>query len=231
MSIHAGTCPVCGSTAHKYLFLRQDAPVVACATCGLARLESPGAQADATAAVATDRRLVERCLSALARRGAARRGLLVVTPDAATVSAGDFTVAETRTVASIERDGIPGAAFESAALLLQLEHAANPVSVLETIHASLAPGGHLVIATPLLGRGPAQYYFDLQTIQSVCLRSGFAELEWEARNGAPLVLTARRVTMPPRPVLSIVMPVFNERATFERTLDAVLAKQLQGIDK
>ena len=46
-----------------------------------------------------------------------------------------------------------------------------------------------------------------------------------------IVVTVRRLESPARPLLSIVMPVFNERATFERTLQAVLAKPLSGVDK
>jgi hypothetical protein len=46
-----------------------------------------------------------------------------------------------------------------------------------------------------------------------------------------IVVTARCAPRRERPVLSIVMPVFNERATFERTIERVLAKQIDGIDK
>jgi SAM-dependent methyltransferase len=46
-----------------------------------------------------------------------------------------------------------------------------------------------------------------------------------------IVTTARRVQRPPQPVLSIVMPVFNERASFERTIERVIAKDLPGITK
>jgi glycosyltransferase involved in cell wall biosynthesis len=46
-----------------------------------------------------------------------------------------------------------------------------------------------------------------------------------------IVVTGRHVALPPRPLLSIVMPVFNERATFEATLQAVLDKPLPGVDK
>src|SRR4029079_9262736 len=46
-----------------------------------------------------------------------------------------------------------------------------------------------------------------------------------------IVVTGRRLEPPAGPWLSIVMPVFNERATFERTLQAVLAKPLSGVDK
>lgn len=64
----------------------------------------------------------------------------------------------------------------------------------------------------------------------------FVPAPWRPRLGVSLpasgmVVTARRVGRPARPLLSIVMPVFNERATFERTLEAVLAKDCAGVDK
>jgi hypothetical protein len=46
-----------------------------------------------------------------------------------------------------------------------------------------------------------------------------------------MVATARRAERAPRPTLSIVIPVYNERASFERTIERVLAKDLPGIDK
>jgi len=46
-----------------------------------------------------------------------------------------------------------------------------------------------------------------------------------------VVVTARRAEPRPRPLLSIVMPVYNERRTFSETMEAVLAKEIPGVDK
>jgi hypothetical protein len=46
-----------------------------------------------------------------------------------------------------------------------------------------------------------------------------------------VMVCARRVEKRNRPLLSIVMPVYNERATVEETLQLVLDKQVEGIDK
>jgi hypothetical protein len=46
-----------------------------------------------------------------------------------------------------------------------------------------------------------------------------------------IVVTARRAERRPRPLLSIVMPVYNERSTFGTTMEAVVAKELPGLDK
>jgi SAM-dependent methyltransferase len=44
-------------------------------------------------------------------------------------------------------------------------------------------------------------------------------------------VTARRVSRRERPLLSIVLPVYNECATFGRTMEAVVAKEVPGVDK
>lgn len=46
-----------------------------------------------------------------------------------------------------------------------------------------------------------------------------------------MVVTATRAEPRPRPMLSVVMPVYNERHLFEQTIEQVLAKQVPGMDK
>ncbi len=49
--------------------------------------------------------------------------------------------------------------------------------------------------------------------------------------GSSMVITARPREPRPRPLLSIVMPVYNERESFALTMDAVLEKAVPGVDK
>ena len=46
-----------------------------------------------------------------------------------------------------------------------------------------------------------------------------------------MIVTGQRVEQRSRPLLSIIMPAYNECSTFTTTMDAVLAKEVQGIDK
>jgi hypothetical protein len=46
-----------------------------------------------------------------------------------------------------------------------------------------------------------------------------------------VVVTARRVERRPRPLLSIVMPVYNEASTFATAMETVVSKELTGVDK
>lgn len=46
-----------------------------------------------------------------------------------------------------------------------------------------------------------------------------------------VLVTARRVEARPRPLCSIVVPAYNEKNTFTTLMDALLAKQIDGMDK
>lgn len=46
-----------------------------------------------------------------------------------------------------------------------------------------------------------------------------------------IVVSAKKGKLSKRPLLSIVMPVYNEKQTFTAAFEAVLEKQIQGIDK
>lgn len=294
-------CPLCESTGDTYLFTRHAARIVRCSSCGLTRLAAGGPlTGDASASESvrspasyTERKAAADYVATFRARGGDERGLLLVAdrshPFGAAATAAGLTIERHVTMAEMEGGAIAGGPYRGAIVIFQLEKAVRPVEALRAIHQALLPDAVLMIVTPALDSWPARVlgaqwtewhpenrsYFDTQTIQSACLKAGFAGLEWSGyrrdytlehlhgravrsmptrltraiRRAAPLVpapvrrkvrvplpasglvVTARRVERLGRPKLSIVMPVFNERATFERTLQAVLAKDLPGVDK
>ena len=46
-----------------------------------------------------------------------------------------------------------------------------------------------------------------------------------------ILVTARRARRRDRPLVSIIVPVYNERSTFVQTMEAIIAKELPGADK
>jgi hypothetical protein len=50
-------------------------------------------------------------------------------------------------------------------------------------------------------------------------------------NSSGVFVTARRAEKRARPLLSIVLPAFNERETFATVMDALLEKEVEGLDK
>ena len=295
-------CPLCDHRSQTYLFTRQGAHVARCANCGLTQLSGPPSS-DASAVQPsesvrpsgsyTERKAAEAYLAAFHARGGARSGVLAVMdpahPFLQLAEADGLGIVAQVTTAGIESGALADRQYDAAIVIFQLEKAFDPVASLRAVHAALKPGALLLIVTPSLDSWPARVlrsqwtewqpenrsYFDLQTIQSTCLASGFAEIEWlpdrraytlehlhvraarslptrltrAIRVAAPLVpgplrrrvrvtlpgsaaiVSARRVDVRERPLLSIVMPVFNERDTFEQTLNAVIRKELDDVDK
>lgn len=247
-------CPLCGSPHQIYLFSRQRSRVMRCGNCGLVRLDrserpAPSAGPESSAAPVPSSRAVQRYAEALARRRRPGSLILVAAPGhpfAAAAPRLGFTANRHLDAETFDGSGELAGSHDGAAILFQLERADNPVTMLERIHTALAPGAALLVATPSLDSWPSRllrgqwsewipehrYYFDSRTIQSLLLRAGFSQIEITAdRRSSSMLVTALRAERRARPVLSIVMPVFNERATFERTLEAVLAKELDGVDK
>jgi len=56
-------------------------------------------------------------------------------------------------------------------------------------------------------------------------------MHYERRRMTTVLVSARALPAPDKPKLSIVMPVYNERATFRDSIEAVLAKDLGQVEK
>ena len=105
-----------------------------------------------------------------------------------------------------------------------LDTAADPGSLLAWAYRRLRPGGTLILsAAPAPG----------ETLQALLFREGFEAPRLRAQTGR-LIASARRSALAPPPQrrqrLSVIMPVFNEVATFQTTMEQVLAKQIPGVD-
>jgi hypothetical protein len=102
----------------------------------------------------------------------------------------------------------------------------GPGRVLAWAYRRLSPGGELVLRVK-------DGQFPGETLQALLFREGFEEPARRS-HGADLLVTARRSELAPplqrRQRLSVIMPAFNEVATFETTMNLVLAKEIAGID-
>jgi hypothetical protein len=288
-------CPLCALPSERYLFARHGVPVLRCTNCGFTRLGGalPESDAPAPPPTSTEQRAAAAYVAAYLSRAGTASGVLAVVPPghpvlAAAENAG-IGIDARHDLREIERGEIEGKQFTGAVVVGEIERTADPIAALQRLHQALTPEALLLLVAPSLDSWPARTlrsqwtewrptnrsYFDTQTIQSACLRAGFAELEWTADRrvytlehlhgraaraipsrltraigaiapfvpapvrrriqvplpGSAVIVTARRVEPPPRPRLSVVMPVYNEVATVERTLEAVLAKELDGVDK
>jgi glycosyltransferase involved in cell wall biosynthesis len=102
----------------------------------------------------------------------------------------------------------------------------------------MRPGGTLVVATPAIEppsnsspRTAAKFnagnlfYFDSQTLQTALFKTGFREIIIE--NG--LLAFARKAEVRAQPVLSVIVPAFNEASTFRTLMTGLLRKEIPGV--
>jgi hypothetical protein len=114
--------------------------------------------------------------------------------------------------------------------------AGNPLDALGMAWRELTPGGVIFVFAPPLepgGTGPA-FGFDRATLESALVRAGFEHIRIASSRDRGLTAVATRAATPPidtrRGRLSIVMPVFNEKRTFNDAVSRVLAKDIPGLD-
>ena len=125
----------------------------------------------------------------------------------------------------------------SAATPLELEHDGDPISlaaVLSEAYAMLAPGATIRVLLPARAEwaGRTARYRDRLT--AAFFAAGFEKTLVTARvEGSVEVCATRSALAPPadrRQILSVVMPIYNERATLGAAITRVLDKEIPGVD-
>jgi hypothetical protein len=124
------------------------------------------------------------------------------------------------------------ASYDAAIMLHQLQTQPAPGELLRRTRAALRSGAPLLLTVPRTrSLAPARWYFDETTIQLLLLRHGFREVSVRALPASEMLVVAVRDEPPARPKCSIIVAVFNESRTFPVLMDALLAKQIPGVDR
>jgi hypothetical protein len=120
--------------------------------------------------------------------------------------------------------------FDVCVLGDAIECTADPLAMVTRAWDLLAPNGTLLIACHSTRSAGHLLSFDRDTAESLLVRAGFDHVRVATSDG--IVALGRRTIEGPIdrrcPVLSVVMPVYNERATFSEVATRLLAKQLTG---
>lgn len=150
-----------------------------------------------------------------------------------------------------EVDGGAGS-FDVAFLDGALNNTPAPRALLHWVHKHLTRSGAILATAPAVATGarnpsaaparmpirPGCFAFGSETLQSVLFQCGYREIvnlpgsrpARAPRTDGPCVVVARPAAVRPRPLLSVVVPAFNEAATVGTTLDRVLNKRIPGVD-
>ena len=133
--------------------------------------------------------------------------------------------------------------FSACVLDDVLTPTARPADMLAHAYAALRPGGRLIIAapeserssrTPAGRRSGRPAWFPGENLAALLFREGFERPRFHPRGMEVIAAAAYRSDLPPpyrRPQrLSVIMPVFNERKTFRKAMDALLGKTIPGME-
>lgn len=140
---------------------------------------------------------------------------------------------------------LPAAAFEVCRCTDVIDRVRQPVALLNDLHRALKPGGMLVLASATVDSTSAPsrprrlagtpsgalHYFSQSTLLNVLARAGFREIELTADGTGRVTATGRAHPKRPQPVLSIIVPAYNEGKTIRAVLDRLIGKRLEGLDK
>jgi hypothetical protein len=126
--------------------------------------------------------------------------------------------------------------YDAAIMLDQLQKQPSPGELLDTARSALRPGAPLLLTVPRVdfGRGSLSedlWRFDENTIQLLLLRHGFHQVLVRKPTASCMLVTAVRNEPPARPKCSIIVAAFNECRTFPVLMDALLKKQIPGMDR
>lgn len=166
---------------------------------------------------------------------------------------------EVRDIAELGSVALPPDRFRAAIVVTQIERSTNPIRSLEVIRDAMTADGVLLAVVTSLdhsnGRIAQQrwrsrprghlYDFNVRTLESALLRGGFGEvssvgdvqvrslIQGRGRDSHvpdTLLARARPATKRSRPVLSVIMPVYNEKRYFDTTMTSLLNKVIPGLD-
>ncbi|HEY3760191.1 MAG TPA: glycosyltransferase [Verrucomicrobiae bacterium] len=139
--------------------------------------------------------------------------------------------------------GLPPEQFDLCVISNVIGLARSPLGFLREIHRVLKTGGILFIATPSIDAWQALFlrqkrmefhaedlaYFDRQTIQTALFISDFRDVIVQPAGTDRLMVFSRKTEARPQQILSVIVPAFNEAKTFQALMDALLQKELPGL--
>lgn len=243
---HIGPCPLCGCRHRAYVFSKSHTRVVHCADCGLLEdidfipQRQDGTHGDSSATVLQD---VLGPTTGMVTLVTSRGGGKSLQPAAERLYGADrLRVVDFESLGAYP--GGSGGVIVDDHLLDQ----PDPLGALRQLRDRLREDQPVVFLVELTGgrhRGlhksllmrqrPARFWPDWGAFYKLLLASGFQRI-WlhtpkaDRRGSRLAVISAGAGMRRGRPLVSVIMPVFNEAGTFKEAIDRLLAKEIDGAD-
>jgi len=135
---------------------------------------------------------------------------------------------------SLAHANLPAGQFDLCVVSSMLEYVRSPRDFLRAVHRLLKPGGTLLVAVDAWpGRSLRQkwaeskalIYFNDQTLQTALFQSNFRGIILESG----MFAFAQKAAPHPAPVLSVIVPAYNEAKTFSALMELLLQKRVPGL--
>ena len=142
-------------------------------------------------------------------------------------------------------DQIEDHSIDACVVLATLGESSYPLEQLLMIRKVLKPGAILLVSVPTLDSDVAQRqksrwnqftlgrltYFDRHGLTALLVRAGYGQITMSSEADGVVVVCCKETRENDQPLLSIVLPVYNERATFEQLIQSVLEKRLDVVNR
>ncbi len=135
--------------------------------------------------------------------------------------------------------------IDACVLLEKLGESSYPLEQLLSVRKALKPGAILLVSVPTLDCDEARKqksrwaefsagrltYFDRHGLATLLVRAGFGQITMYSEANGVIALCCKGALENVQPLLSIVLPVYNERSTFEQLIKSVLEKKFSTLSR
>ena len=250
-------CPVCGSAHPEYQFSIHGRRLMRCVACdvmfavlhfssvGSAILQNSFIDGDTLLGNNFSENPSEGYLSKLQSAGSLT-GRRILAEGRGSASFSQFALAQGLESVCAESGDFNDEPFDACVLLDVLGENAHPAEQLSRVHGLLDTDGLLLLSLPTLDSPEAHtqkihwaqfrthrvVYFDTHNLAALLVRTGFRDiLTWPEPDGiVALCRKTDQAELDRQPRLSIVLPVYNERSTFDQLINTVLEKDFEGLE-
>lgn len=240
-------CPLCSCAHRAYVYSKVHSRVIHCTNCGLLEdidfISQPGTFFRYShEKISRVRELIAtaKCRITLVTTIKGGKSLQFLLEEIC--NEGQLTV--------VDFDSLDALQFEGGSVIVDdhLLDQANPVSTLRALREKMKEAQRILFLIELVGgnhkwlreslvmrKSTARFWPDWLTFHKMLLATNFNQI-WlcdpeNDKNGSSLALIFASIGAKHlQPLVSVIMPVFNEFSTFEESINRVLQKKIAGVD-
>lgn len=240
-------CPLCNCSHRGYVYSMTHSRVVHCTNCGLLEdVDFTPRHGDifqySTNSISRVRTLISQ----------SKERITLITTKGGNKSLQSLLdqICDADRLAVVDFDSLVLNSIDSGSIIVDdhLLDQTDPVATLRMLREQMSESQDIVFLIELVGGNhkwlreslimretPARFWPDWDTFHKLLLASNFDKI-WltdpvNDQNGSHLAIIFARIGIKrERPLVSVIMPVFNEFSTFTESINRVICKEIAGVD-